>query len=185
MKTTYEGGQMPLFRRLPKRGFKNGPFRVDYATVNVSDLGVFPAGSVIGLAELQEKGLLTGRKGLPLKVLGDGELQVALTVKADRFSKSAAEKIEKAGGRAEWLAGIPKKKAPNFVRIEREKKFAEIMKKGGTVEVEEKKEEKGEKTEKQAGGGGKEKQPRGPSEGGKEAKEKGKEKEKEKEKKEE
>jgi large subunit ribosomal protein L15 len=94
----FEGGQMPLVRRVPKRGFTN-VFRKEVAVVNVGDLGglegeVTPEG-------LAEKGLV--RKGLPVKVLGEGELSVALKVRAHRFSRTAREKIEAAGGSCEEL----------------------------------------------------------------------------------
>ena len=94
----FEGGQMPLHLRMPKlRGFKN-PFRVEYQTVNVAKLGeLFPDGGEIGVADLVAKGAV--RKDQLVKVLGNGELSVALTVTADAFSASAKEKIEKAGGK--------------------------------------------------------------------------------------
>jgi large subunit ribosomal protein L15 len=99
----FEGGQMPLVRRLPKRGFTN-PFRVEYRTVNVERLNRFKTGSVIGPEALEQAGLL--RKGRDaVKVLGEGNLEVALTVQAHRFTKSAAQKIEAAGGKAELLGG--------------------------------------------------------------------------------
>ena len=93
----FEGGQMPLHMRLPKlRGFKN-PFRVEFQVVNLDKLGeVFAGGGEVGLADLVAKGLV--RKGQPVKVLGDGEISVALQVSAHKFSKSAKEKIEAAGG---------------------------------------------------------------------------------------
>jgi large subunit ribosomal protein L15 len=93
----FEGGQMPLHMRLPKlKGFTNR-FRVEYQVVNLDRLGsVFPAGSEIGVDELVKAGLV--RKGEPVKVLGDGELSVALRVSAHRFSASAKEKITAAGG---------------------------------------------------------------------------------------
>ena len=122
MKVTYEGGQMPLFRRLPKRGFKNGPFREKFSVVNVGDLAEFAAGSKVGVAELRKAGLVRGPALDLLKILGNGELAVALTVTADGFSKSAIAKIEKAGGKIEWIGGAPKKPAPNFKKIEAEKK---------------------------------------------------------------
>ncbi len=128
MKVTYEGGQMPLFRRLPKRGFGNGRFMVKYVPINVGDLSVFAAGSVVGIKELSEKGLAHGTKGTPIKVLGGGELKVALTVTADAFSKSAIAAITKAGGTATWIGGAPKKKAPNFKAIDKEKKLQEKIK---------------------------------------------------------
>jgi large subunit ribosomal protein L15 len=128
MKVTYEGGQMPLFRRLPKRGFRNGPFRVTFTSVNVERLAAFAAGSEVGVKDLRQKGLAHGPKTMPVKILGSGELTVALTVTADAFSKSAIEKIEKAGGKVIWLRGAPKKKAPNFRQIEIDKKLAEKSK---------------------------------------------------------
>lgn len=125
MKVTYEGGQMPLFRRLPKRGFRNGPFRVTYCVVNLADLAGFKAGSKIGPDELRASGVLQGPATWPVKILGNGDIKVALTVSADAFSKSAVEKIEKAGGKADWIGGAPKKPAPNFKQIDAEKKRAE------------------------------------------------------------
>lgn len=92
---------MPLHRRLPKRGFTN-IFRKEYRTVNVDKLNSFEAGSVVDPAALQQAGLL--KKGTrEVKILGDGELQVALTVRAHRFTSSAAEKIEAAGGKTERI----------------------------------------------------------------------------------
>jgi large subunit ribosomal protein L15 len=103
-KRGYEGGQMPLFRRLPKRGFSNARFRKDYAVVNVADLKKFDADGTVGPAELFAKGLID-KLGEAVKVLGDGEVDRALTVRAHKFSKAAAEKIEKAGGKAEVISG--------------------------------------------------------------------------------
>jgi len=122
MKVTYEGGQMPLFRRLPKRGFRNGPFRSSYAIVNVGDLARFEAGSTVGPKELRAAGVVQGDDACPLKVLGDGELTIALQLQADAFSKSALAKIEKAGGKAVWIGGAPKKPAPDFKKLEAERK---------------------------------------------------------------
>ena len=95
----FEGGQMPLIRRVPKRGFTN-IFRKEVAAVNVRDLAAFEGEVTPEL--LQEKGLV--RKGLAVKILGDGEVSAALTVKAHRFSRSAREKIEAAGGTCEELS---------------------------------------------------------------------------------
>lgn len=97
----FEGGQLPLFRRLPKRGFKNVN-RVCYATINLSDLERFDAGTVVTPALLKEVGLLK-KEYSGLKVLGGGELSKALTVQASAFSASAKEAIEKVGGKAEVL----------------------------------------------------------------------------------
>ena len=97
----FEGGQMPLYRRLPKRGFNN-KWAKEYAEVNVKDLNRFEDGSVVDLKALLESGLV--KKALDgVKVLGNGELEKNLTVKAEKFSKSAVEKIEKAGGKAEVI----------------------------------------------------------------------------------
>jgi len=97
----FEGGQMPLQRRLPKRGFTN-PFSKDYTTLNISDLeGRFEAGAEVDAKILRASGVISGIGRDGIKILGGGELTVALTVKAARFTKTAAEKIEKAGGKAE------------------------------------------------------------------------------------
>ena len=95
----FEGGQLPLYRKLPKRGFNN-KFATNYAIVNVSDLNVFENGAVVDLEALLAKKIV--RKALDgLKVLGNGELTKSLTVKAAVFSASAKEKITAAGGQAE------------------------------------------------------------------------------------
>jgi len=97
----FEGGQTRLAMRLPKRGFKN-PTRKVYALVNLSDLARFDAGTVVTPEVLLEKGLI--RKTLDgVKVLGGGDLDKALTVRAHRFSRTAAEKIEAAGGKTEVI----------------------------------------------------------------------------------
>ncbi|MBI5887425.1 MAG: 50S ribosomal protein L15 [Deltaproteobacteria bacterium] len=102
IKPGFEGGQMPLYRRLPKRGFTN-KFRVESRIVSLERFDeLFKAGSVVDEAALMEKGVLKDKHG-PLKVLGDGEIKKALTVRANRFSKSAAEKITAAGGKAEVI----------------------------------------------------------------------------------
>ena len=95
----FEGGQMPLIRRVPKRGFTN-IFRREVAVVNLRDLAGFE-GEVTPEA-LSERGLV--RPGLPIKILGDGDLAAALLVKAHRFSKTARQKIEAAGGSCEELS---------------------------------------------------------------------------------
>ena len=95
----FEGGQLPLFRRLPKRGFSNAMFKVEYATINVSDLEKFENGAVVTPELLKEMGIL--KKQLAgVKVLGNGELTKKLTVKANKFSAQAKEKIEAIGGKA-------------------------------------------------------------------------------------
>ena len=96
----FEGGQMPLARRLPKRGFNNKVFAKHYAEVNVAALNAFEDGETICVVAMLEKGLI-GKACDGVKVLGNGELKKKLTVKAAGFSKSAKEKIEAAGGKAE------------------------------------------------------------------------------------
>jgi ribosomal protein L15, bacterial/organelle len=95
----FEGGQMPLYRRLPKRGFTN-PMRKEYAIVNVEALNRFPEGTVVTPELLVAEKLVKNVKD-GIKILGDGELKVKLTVQAHKFSRSAIEKIEAAGGKAE------------------------------------------------------------------------------------
>ena len=101
-KRGFEGGQMPLKRRVPKRGFTN-IFRVEYRTVNIERLNTLPAGSTVTPESLQAAGMV--RKGAaPVKVLGNGDLKVALTVQAHKYTASAAQKIEAAGGKAEVIS---------------------------------------------------------------------------------
>lgn len=98
----FEGGQMPLYRRIPKRGFNNKLFKKVYAEVNVSDLNKFENGDVVTPELLIEKGLV--KKIVDgVAILGNGELSKKLTVKAARFTKTASEKIEAAGGKAEVI----------------------------------------------------------------------------------
>ena len=98
----FEGGQLPLYRRLSKRGFNNYNFRTVYATVNVSDLERFDEGKTVTIEMLKEAGLV--KKELDgIKVLGHGELTKKLTVKASKFSETAKEKIEKLGGKTEVI----------------------------------------------------------------------------------
>ena len=97
----FEGGQIPLVRRLPKRGFTN-IFAKEYAIVNVSDLEIFENGATVDLTALMVNGLV-GKALDGLKILGNGELTKSLTVKADKFSASAKEKIEAVGGKAEVI----------------------------------------------------------------------------------
>lgn len=99
----FEGGQMPLFRRLPKRGFTN-IFSTIYATVNIEDLNKFENDTVVTPELLFNEGIVKkGKAKDGIKVLGDGELTVKLTVQAQKFSKAAAEKIEAAGGKVEVI----------------------------------------------------------------------------------
>jgi len=97
----FEGGQMPMQRRLPKKGFKN-PFRAKIFAVNLGDIDERFAAGVVTLAELQTVGLVP-RKYEKIKVLGEGEVTKKFVIKADAFSGSAKEKIEKSGGRAELV----------------------------------------------------------------------------------
>ena len=93
----FEGGQMPLIRRLPKRGFNNAAFHKNYAIVNLSDLDAFKAGSVVNEQSLRESKIIRGHVA-GIKILGDGELKHALKIEADKISESARAKIDKAGG---------------------------------------------------------------------------------------
>ena len=96
----FEGGQMPLYRRLPKRGFNNARFATNYAIVNVSDLDVFEDGAVVDAAALVESGLVNDQCD-GIKILGNGEISKKLTVHAAAFFQAAKGKIEAAGGMAE------------------------------------------------------------------------------------
>lgn len=98
----FEGGQMPLFRRIPKRGFSNHLFKKHWTTINVKDLERFEANAVITPELLLESGLVS-KVNYGLKVLGDGELTKSFTVKAHKFTQSAIKKIEAAGGKAEVI----------------------------------------------------------------------------------
>ncbi len=98
----FEGGQMPLYRRLPKRGFTN-IFGSEYTTINVEALNRFEAGTVVTAELLDEAGVISKIEKDGVKVLGNGELKVALTVQASKFTKTAIEKIEAAGGKAEVI----------------------------------------------------------------------------------
>ena len=102
VRANFEGGQIPLYRRLPKRGFSNAEFKTTYSVINVSDLNVFEDGTVVTPALLKETGLL--KKQLDgVKVLGNGTLERKLTIQANKFSKEAIEKINKAGSKFEVI----------------------------------------------------------------------------------
>jgi large subunit ribosomal protein L15 len=103
IKPWFQGGQTPLYRRLPKRGFNNKRFEIKFATINLSDLNnYFKDGEEVTPEILKERGII--KKGLNgIKVLGNGELDKKLVVKANRFSSSAVTKIENAGGKAEVI----------------------------------------------------------------------------------
>ena len=98
----FEGGQLPLFRRLPKRGFSNAMFKTEYAVINLSDLNKFEDGAIVTPELLKEMGLVKNQLD-GIKVLGNGTLEHKLTVKAHKFSKRALEEIEKLGGKAEVI----------------------------------------------------------------------------------
>ena len=98
----YEGGQMPLHRRLPKRGFTN-IFRKNIAVINIRDLKRFTEGSVVDTAALVGAGLVSGKTDGGIKLLGHGELDYALDIKINKVSKSAREKVEAAGGNVEVI----------------------------------------------------------------------------------
>ena len=100
----FEGGQMPLIRRLPKRGFNNAAFQKRYAIVNVSELNAFEAGTVVNEQLLRQSNLVRGHFA-GIKILGEGELKHGLKVQADKISTTAREKIEKAGGTVTLLEG--------------------------------------------------------------------------------
>jgi large subunit ribosomal protein L15 len=103
-KRGFEGGQMPLHRRLPKRGFNNHDFRTEYAVVNLDQLEAqFDAGATVDPDAFRKAGLVRGAR-LPIKVLARGEVTKALTVQAHKFSGKAAEKLAAAGGKAEAIA---------------------------------------------------------------------------------
>src|SRR5262245_44290420 len=112
-KLHFQGGQTPMQRRLPKRGFKN-PLAAVVANVNVGDLDRFDAGAQVNAASLRERQLVRGRFDV-LKILGHGELTKAVTVTAHRFSKSATAKIEKAGGKTVVLAPPAPRAKPEAV----------------------------------------------------------------------
>jgi large subunit ribosomal protein L15 len=95
----YEGGQMPIYRRVPKRGFTNARFATHYTVINVEKLGSFEDGATVDLATVLERGLVSMNAPM-FKVLGNGELKKRLTVRAQKFTKSARAKIEAAGGQA-------------------------------------------------------------------------------------
>lgn len=101
-KPGFEGGQMPLHRRLPKRGFTNAPFRREYQIINLKQLGVFEAGEEIKPEDLRAKGLIS-KTHVPVKLLGDGEIKVALRLSVHAASASALDKIKAAGGEVSLL----------------------------------------------------------------------------------
>jgi len=161
-KRGFEGGQMPLHRRVPKRGFTN-IFRVEYAVVNLDTLAeVFEAGSAVTPELLRERGLVREARA-PIKVLGRGEISKALTVRAHRFSGSAAEKIAKAGGSVERLEPVVEDKVEKVgtpagrqvekpeVKVEKAESVEKVAKseKSGKSEKSEKSKKSGSKKESQ------------------------------------
>jgi large subunit ribosomal protein L15 len=103
-KRGFEGGQMPLHRRMPKRGFTNAIFKKKFSTINLSDLAKFEKGSKIGPQDLVDKGVIRKVARNGLRVLGDGQVDRALHVSAHYFTESAREKITKAGGTVEVIS---------------------------------------------------------------------------------
>ncbi len=103
VRPNFEGGQMPLTRRVPKRGFNNAQFAHVYSEVNVGSLEIFENGTEVDAIALLEAGILSKIQPYGIKVLGNGELTKSITVKAEKFSASAVEKIEKAGGKVEVI----------------------------------------------------------------------------------
>jgi len=103
-KRGFEGGQMPLHRRMPKRGFSNAIFKKQFSTVNISDLAKFEKGSKVGPQELADSGVIRKLRKNGLRVLGDGAIDRALHVSAHYFTASAREKITKAGGTVEVIS---------------------------------------------------------------------------------
>jgi large subunit ribosomal protein L15 len=112
----FEGGQMPLIRRLPKRGFNNAAFHKRYAIVNLDDLGDFKAGTIVNEQLLRESKLLRGHFA-GIKILGDGELKHDLKIEADKVSASACKKIEKAGGTITLRDGRTRSETPKDVDL--------------------------------------------------------------------
>lgn len=102
VRAVFEGGQLPLYRRLPKRGFTNARFKVEYAVINMTDLNRFDNGAVITPELLKEMGLVKNQLS-GIKVLGNGTLEKKVTIKAHKFSAKAVEQIEKLGGKAEVI----------------------------------------------------------------------------------
>ena len=102
VRPVFEGGQLPLYRRLPKRGFSNYDFKTKYAVINVSDLNMFEDGTVVTPALLKEIGFVKKQYD-GLKVLGEGTLTKKLTIQANKFSKAAIEKIEESGSKIEVI----------------------------------------------------------------------------------
>ena len=98
----FEGGQLPLYRRIPKRGFSNAKFKTVYAVINVEELNIFEDGTVVTPALLKDTGLLKNQLD-GVKVLGNGKLEKKLTIQANKFSASALEKIKEAGSKAEVI----------------------------------------------------------------------------------
>ena len=98
----FEGGQLPLFRRLPKRGFSNAKFKTRYAVINLGQLNVFEDGTVVTPALLKDTGIIKNQLD-GIKVLGTGKLEKKLTIQASKFSVSAEEKIKEAGSKAEVI----------------------------------------------------------------------------------
>ena len=98
----FEGGQLPLYRRIPKRGFSNAKFKTRYAIINLGDLNIFEDGTLVTPAILKEKNIIKNQLD-GIKVLGNGKLEKKLTIQANKFSNSALEKITESGSKAEVI----------------------------------------------------------------------------------
>ena len=98
----FEGGQTPIYKRIPKRGFTNGKFRTRYAVINLKDLNVFENGTLVTPALLKEKGIIKNQLD-GIKILGEGKLEKNLTIQAKKFSTTALEKIKESGSKAEVI----------------------------------------------------------------------------------
>ena len=125
----FEGGQMPLIRRLPKRGFNNAAFHKRYAIVNLDDLNAFKAGTAVDEQLLRESKLIRG-DFVGIKILGDGELKHGLKVEADKVSAAAREKIEKAGGTITLREKARRPHAAAAVKLRRRKRLAKLHQSG-------------------------------------------------------
>ncbi|MBQ9495331.1 MAG: 50S ribosomal protein L15 [Treponema sp.] len=126
----FEGGQMPLYRRIARRGFSNMRFKDDVAYFNISELEAkFSDGDTVDRTTLVEKKLLSSKNGAAIKVLGNGDITKKLVIKVDKISKSAKEKIEKAGGSVDAVAGVSRKERNAAYAKARDEKKAKAEKK--------------------------------------------------------
>jgi len=144
----FEGGQTPLYRRLPRRGFSNFRYTTVYEVINVCDLAKFKKGTEVTAQLLAQAGLIRAARDSKLKVLGSGEISVSLIVKADKFSKSAESKITAAGGSCELIGKAPEVKPAKKVTKKTEATEKVVEKPAKKVTKKTEKAAKTEKTEK-------------------------------------